>query len=40
MIKHTVYFRTEEDFTKFKELKNKAEWLHQHLNEPPVEATV
>lgn len=32
MIKKTVYFRTQEDLDKFDAIKNKAEWLHEHLS--------
>lgn len=34
MIKKTVYFRTQEDLDKFNAIKNKAEWLHDHLIQP------
>ena len=36
MIQKTVYFRTQEDLDKFNAIKNKAEWLHEHLKREPV----
>lgn len=31
MIKKTVYFRTQIDLDAFNAIKNKTEWLHEHL---------
>lgn len=32
MLRKTVYFRDQDDLDKFNAIKNKAEWLHDHLD--------